>query len=217
MNRSLIRSLSRSLIRSLFRSLGGSHREGKRREFSRCLSWRGKNDYLCLGGSRRGRITPTLSFGGSDGGRITRFYKAKFFGFLSSGNRKGEGSSMKRTLSTSKAHGSTKRRKLDDSAQSSSSYATETTTGEADQGCNRPPGVKASKGHGKKKMAEGKEKQSRMTFSEFESMWSMKKEDLSQKEKLSKMKLLDSLLAKQKPLADYEEALKKKLINELLA
>ncbi|XP_013721574.1 glutathione S-transferase T3-like [Brassica napus] len=111
----------------------------------------------------------------------------------------------------------TKRTKLDDSAQSSSSYATETTTGEADQGCNRPPGVKASKGHGKKKMAEGKEKQSRMTFSEFQSMWSLKKEDLSQKEKLSKIKLLDSLLAKQEPLADYEEALKKKLINELLA
>ncbi|KAG2265676.1 hypothetical protein Bca52824_072755 [Brassica carinata] len=75
----------------------------------------------------------------------------------------------------------------------------------------------ASKGHGKKKMAEGKEKQSRMTFSEFQSMWSLKKEDLSQKEKLSKIKLLDSLLAKQEPLADYEEALKKKLINELLA
>ena len=37
------------------------------------------------------------------------------------------------------------------------------------------------------------------------------------KEKLSKIKLLDSLIAKQEPLADYEEALKKKLINELMS
>lgn len=48
-------------------------------------------------------------------------------------------------------------------------------------------------------------------------MWTIKKEDLAMKEKLSKMKLLDSLIAKQEPLAEYEEALKKKLINELLA
>ncbi|KAF3576378.1 hypothetical protein DY000_02030078 [Brassica cretica] len=43
---------------------------------------------------------------------------------------------------------------LMEGAQSSSSYATETTTGEADQGCNRPPGVKASKGHGQKRVVE---------------------------------------------------------------
>lgn len=48
-------------------------------------------------------------------------------------------------------------------------------------------------------------------------MWSIKKEDLAIKERLSKMKLLDSLLAKQEPLADYEEALKKKIITELLS
>ena len=47
-------------------------------------------------------------------------------------------------------------------------------------------------------------------------MWSIKKEDLVMKEKISKMKLLESLVAKQVPLADYEEALKKKLINELM-
>ncbi|KAF3525632.1 hypothetical protein F2Q69_00050084 [Brassica cretica] len=47
-------------------------------------------------------------------------------------------------------------------------------------------------------------------------MWSIKQQDLAMKEKLSKMKLLDSLIAKQEPLADYEEALKKKLINELI-
>ncbi|KAF3499130.1 hypothetical protein F2Q69_00041494 [Brassica cretica] len=46
-------------------------------------------------------------------------------------------------------------------------------------------------------------------------MWSIKKEDLVMKERLSKMKLLESLVAKQVLLADYEEALKKKLIDEL--
>ena len=38
------------------------------------------------------------------------------------------------------------------------------------------------------------------------------------KERLSKMSLLDSLIAKKKePLAEYEEAIKKKLINDLLS
>ncbi|KAF3539705.1 hypothetical protein F2Q69_00025044 [Brassica cretica] len=44
-------------------------------------------------------------------------------------------------------------------------------------------------------------------------MWSIKQHDLASKEWLSKMKLLDSLVAKQ-TLADYEEALKKKLIDD---
>ncbi|KAF3610539.1 hypothetical protein DY000_02050420 [Brassica cretica] len=48
-------------------------------------------------------------------------------------------------------------------------------------------------------------------------MWSIKKEDLVMKERLSKMKLLESLIAKQVPLADYEEALKKKLIDGLMS
>ncbi|KAF8111923.1 hypothetical protein N665_0071s0062 [Sinapis alba] len=40
-------------------------------------------------------------------------------------------------------------------------------------------------------------------------MWSIKKADMAMKERLSKMKLLESLIAKQEPLAEYEEALKK--------
>ncbi|KAG2256451.1 hypothetical protein Bca52824_075745 [Brassica carinata] len=68
----------------------------------------------------------------------------------------------------------------------------------------------AAKGYGKQEKAEGK------TVAGFESMWRIRKEDMAMKERLSKMKLLDSLLAKNEPLADYEEALKKKLINELL-
>ena len=48
-------------------------------------------------------------------------------------------------------------------------------------------------------------------------MWNIKMQDLAMKEKLSKMKLLDSLLAKTKPLLDCEEALKKNMVTELLS
>ncbi|KAF8087541.1 hypothetical protein N665_0579s0007 [Sinapis alba] len=75
---------------------------------------------------------------------------------------------------------------------------------------NSSPGVKVAKAASKKKMVDGKE------LVEFQSMWSIKKQDLAVKERLCKMKLLDSFIAKQRPLEDYEEALKKKLINELM-
>ncbi|XP_013639363.1 PREDICTED: uncharacterized protein LOC106344549 [Brassica oleracea var. oleracea] len=74
----------------------------------------------------------------------------------------------------------------------------------------RPPGVKASKARGKKPVAEEK------AMKEFETMWSIRQQDLAQKERLSKMRLLDSRIAKKEPLVEYEEELKKKLINELL-
>ncbi|KAF3518907.1 hypothetical protein DY000_02063320 [Brassica cretica] len=54
-------------------------------------------------------------------------------------------------------------------------------------------------------------------MSQFHTMWSLKQQDLVFKERLSKNKLLDSLIAKKGPLADEEEALKKKLINELMS
>ena len=47
-------------------------------------------------------------------------------------------------------------------------------------------------------------------------LWNIKKEDFAVKERVSRMRLLDSLLAKQ-GLADYEEDLKKKLITELFS
>nr|VDD62664.1 unnamed protein product [Brassica oleracea] len=61
-------------------------------------------------------------------------------------------------------------------------------TSEADEASNRPPGT----------------------------MWSIKQQDLVVKERLSKMSLLDSLIGKEGPLTDSEEALKKKLITDLL-
>ncbi|KAF3607682.1 hypothetical protein DY000_02046156 [Brassica cretica] len=76
---------------------------------------------------------------------------------------------------------------------------------------SRPTGVKAEKSRGKKTMEEGK------GLAEFERMWSIKQEDLTRKERLSQLSLLDRLLAKTEPLAEYEEALKKNLINELFS
>ncbi|XP_013589476.1 PREDICTED: glutathione S-transferase T3-like [Brassica oleracea var. oleracea] len=101
-----------------------------------------------------------------------------------------------------------KKRKGEDGAQSSTSRATEGVAGET---VDRPPGVKAAKRSGKKPMEEGKGRE------EFERVWSYKQEDLSRREKLSKIGLLDRLLARTEPLPDYEETLKKKLINELFS
>ncbi|KAF2588059.1 hypothetical protein F2Q70_00040174 [Brassica cretica] len=50
----------------------------------------------------------------------------------------------------------------------------------------------------------------------FQSMWDIKQKDLEVKDRLSKMSILEALIAKKEPLADYEEALKKKLISDLM-
>ncbi|KAF8075445.1 hypothetical protein N665_1093s0006 [Sinapis alba] len=105
-------------------------------------------------------------------------------------------------LATAKNDGSSKKRKCDDGEDSSASQATEN---------KRPPGVKASKASSKKKVAEDN------SLNEFQSMWTIKQQDLAMKERLCKMSLLESLIGKKEPLAEYEEALKKKLINALLS
>lgn len=51
----------------------------------------------------------------------------------------------------------------------------------------------------------------------FETMWIIKQQDLKMKERVSKMRLLERLLAKEEPLADYEEALKKQFSIELMS
>ncbi|XP_022566540.1 glutathione S-transferase T3-like [Brassica napus] len=86
-------------------------------------------------------------------------------------------------LATAKNDGGSKKRKCDDGADSSSSQATES---------KRPAGVKAAKARGKKTMAEEN------ALNEFQRMWDIKKQDLAMKERLSKMSLLDSLIAKTK-------------------
>ncbi|XP_013608304.1 PREDICTED: glutathione S-transferase T3-like [Brassica oleracea var. oleracea] len=105
-------------------------------------------------------------------------------------------------VATSKIDGSCKKRKGDDGAQSSSSYAT-TTDGE-----HCPPDVKASKRASAKKTNED--------ISELQSLCAIKEKDLEVKEKLSKMGLLQTLIAKTEPLSEFEEALKKNLITEML-
>ncbi|KAG2269074.1 hypothetical protein Bca52824_063629 [Brassica carinata] len=73
----------------------------------------------------------------------------------------------------------------------------------------RPPGVKASKASGKKTFDPDKQ------VEEFERIWKIKQKEIDAKERLSKMSLLDSLIGKKEPLLEYEESLKKKLINGL--
>ncbi|WZY76005.1 hypothetical protein YC2023_022389 [Brassica napus] len=75
-----------------------------------------------------------------------------------------------------------KRRKLDNSAQSAASHASESMT-------DRPPGVKSAKANGKKGKAEER-------LSEYTGMWSIRQEDMANKKELTKMKLLDRLIAK---------------------
>ncbi|KAF3528822.1 hypothetical protein DY000_02041274 [Brassica cretica] len=77
---------------------------------------------------------------------------------------------------------------------------------EADEVATRPPGVKASKGLAKNKAE-----------TEYQRMWNIKKEDMTMRDRLLKMKLLDNILAKTEPLAEDEAALKSKLITELLS
>ncbi|KAF2607123.1 hypothetical protein F2Q68_00044705 [Brassica cretica] len=70
-------------------------------------------------------------------------------------------------------------------------------------------GVKAAKGaSGKRTIVDGK------ALSEFQTMWSTKEKDLAVEKKLSEKGLL---IAKPEPLSEEEEALKKKLITEMLS
>ena len=105
-------------------------------------------------------------------------------------------------LVTSKKEGSSKKRKCEDGADSESSQETEN---------KRPRGVKAAKESGKKKVGEAN------NLNEFQTMWKIKQHDLAAKERLSKMNMLDCFIGKKEPLPEYEEALKKKLINDLFS
>ncbi|XP_013624009.1 PREDICTED: glutathione S-transferase T3-like [Brassica oleracea var. oleracea] len=98
-------------------------------------------------------------------------------------------------LSSACSQGDSKRKKLDNGSHLARPLA--------DDGATRPPDVKAAKARGKKQVSDGKD------VDEFQKMWRIKQEDLVIKKKLSKMKLLDRLMAKQEPLDDGEEALKK--------
>ncbi|XP_013679861.1 glutathione S-transferase T3-like [Brassica napus] len=112
-------------------------------------------------------------------------------------------------VSSSRHGGSSKKRNLDDGYNSSASHATESKASAADDCTNRPSGVKASKARSKKTVDR--------KAADFQSMWSIKQQDLLAKKELYKMSLLDNLLAKREPLSESEEALKTKLIEDVLS
>ncbi|XP_018435641.2 glutathione S-transferase T3-like [Raphanus sativus] len=91
-------------------------------------------------------------------------------------------------------------------------------------GSKRPPGVKAAKAakaakDAKDAKASGKKPvvHEILDVDKYESMWTIKQQDLAAKERLSKTHMLENLLARQDALADYEEVLKKKLISDLFS
>ncbi|XP_048599576.1 glutathione S-transferase T2-like [Brassica napus] len=112
-------------------------------------------------------------------------------------------------LATAKLDGrqssSTKKRKCEDGEASSQA----TTNG--DHPAKRLVGVKAAKGGGGKRTIGDQ-----LSASEFQGMWSLKEKYLAAKERLKKMGLLESLIAKKESLSQFEEALKEKLITEML-
>ncbi|XP_013624535.1 PREDICTED: glutathione S-transferase T3-like [Brassica oleracea var. oleracea] len=114
-------------------------------------------------------------------------------------------------LATAKLDGrqssSAKKRKCEDGGEEASSQAT--TNG--DHPAKRLVGVKAAKGGGGKRPIGDQ-----LSASEFQGMWSLKEKNLAAKERLKKMGLLESLIAKKEPLSQFEEALKEKLITEML-
>ncbi|XP_013699659.2 glutathione S-transferase T2-like [Brassica napus] len=101
-------------------------------------------------------------------------------------------------LNCTKASGSSKRKTVQPNFQTST-----TSVGEQEI---RPEGVKAAKA--KRSNAMGK------SVGEYKEVWEMRKVDLDRKEKLSKLAILDTLLAKTEPLSEREEVAKNKLLAE---
>ncbi|KAF3596867.1 hypothetical protein DY000_02026785 [Brassica cretica] len=104
------------------------------------------------------------------------------------------------SLNTPTAGGVSKRKNVEINSQTS------TNEGFVDVE-SRPEGVKAAKA--KRNTGKGK------SLAEIATVWEMKKDDLVRKERLSRLAILDTLLAKTQPLSEVEEAVKNKLLAEL--
>ncbi|XP_033134344.1 glutathione S-transferase T3-like [Brassica rapa] len=102
-------------------------------------------------------------------------------------------------LNPPKAAVSSKRKTGEDASQPSS-----TNVGEGEI---RPEGIKAAKA--RRNSSQGK------AVENYRNMWELKMEDLSKKEKLSKLAILDTLLTRKEPLSESEEAVKNILLAEL--
>ncbi|XP_010468416.1 PREDICTED: glutathione S-transferase T2-like [Camelina sativa] len=70
----------------------------------------------------------------------------------------------------------------------------------------RPQGIKAAKA--RRNNAQGK------TIAEYKSMWEVKKVDMAEKEKLQKLGILDTLLAKSEPLSEADQVIKDKIVAQ---
>ncbi|XP_010451447.1 PREDICTED: glutathione S-transferase T3-like [Camelina sativa] len=89
------------------------------------------------------------------------------------------------------------------------------TEGSQSSSCNveeyekRPEGIKAAKA--KRNNAQSTNVK---TLAEYKSMWDVKKEELAEKEKLQKLAILDTLLAKKEPLNASEEVIMNKIVSQ---
>ncbi|KAL1196220.1 Glutathione S-transferase T3 [Cardamine amara subsp. amara] len=107
-------------------------------------------------------------------------------------------------LSLAKTDATCKKRKGEDDSYISTFVAD-------DPANTRPPGVKAAKGKGKKRVDEGKD------VVELQTIWEIKEKDNANKLTLSNRRILENLIAKKDPLSPTEQALKEKLISDMLA
>ncbi|XP_018465705.1 glutathione S-transferase T3-like [Raphanus sativus] len=99
-----------------------------------------------------------------------------------------------------------KRKTTDVHPQASSATASASASVDVDEHEKRPEGIKAAKA--RRNNAKGK------SFEEYKDMCSLKMVDLAQKEKLCKLSILDTLLAKKDSLTEAEEIVKDKLLAQ---
>ncbi|XP_010451006.1 PREDICTED: glutathione S-transferase T3-like [Camelina sativa] len=105
------------------------------------------------------------------------------------------------TINTLPSQPATKRKQAAEGSQSSSSNV--------DDHEKRPEGIKAAKA--KRNNAQSTNVK---TLAEYKSMWDVKKEELAEKEKLQKLAILDTLLAKKEPLSASEEIIMNKIVSQ---
>ncbi|CAE6231533.1 unnamed protein product [Arabidopsis arenosa] len=86
-----------------------------------------------------------------------------------------------------------------------------------EESLQRPIGVKAAKTLAKSKGKGKSEGADAGSVAEFQLLWDVKEKDLASKERLSKQKLLDSLLGRSDGLSEMEIELKNTLIKEYLS
>ncbi|XP_023633453.1 glutathione S-transferase T3-like [Capsella rubella] len=104
------------------------------------------------------------------------------------------------TINSGTPKGGSKRKPHEDGSQSATSLG---------EDCEiRPEGVKAAKA--KKTNGGGK---AGKAVADYQSMWEIKKVEMAETEKLQKLAILDTILAKKEPLSESDELIKKKIVS----